>query len=455
MTPIRRVLIANRGEIAARIVRACRAMRIESVLAVSEADRDSLPARMADRAVCIGPAAPGESYLRVETLIAACIGTGADALHPGYGFLSERAELAEACERGGIAFVGPSADSIRRMGDKLAARRIAAACGVATLPGSQPVRSGGEAIGVAGRIGYPVLLKASAGGGGRGMRVARAAEDLARNFDTVSAEAHAAFGDGTIYVERYIANARHVEVQVLGDVAGNVIHLGERDCSVQRRFQKVIEEAPSPVVPERLRAALCDAAVMLARHIGYWSAGTVEFLLEQDSERFYFLEMNTRIQVEHPVTEEISGIDLVQEQLRVAGGAPLRLTQDAVRLSGHAIECRINAESPERGFAPSPGRIGDWQVPREDGVRVDTHCYAGYFVAPYYDSLLAKVVARGADRAQAIARMRNALETFAVTGLETNLAFHRRVLDHADFRNASINTRWLEEVVLAGAGRAA
>ena len=449
MKDIRRVLVANRGEIAVRILRACKALGIESVLAASEADRDSLPARMADRTVCIGAAAPLESYLRIDTLITACLGTGADALHPGYGFLSERAELAEACERHQIAFVGPSAESIRKMGDKLAARRLAAACGVPTLPGSQRVGSREEALEAAARIGYPLLLKAAAGGGGRGMRMARSAEELVQSLDTVTAEARAAFGDGSIYIERYIANARHVEVQVLGDGEGRVLHLGERDCSVQRRFQKVIEEAPSPVVSERLRSALCDAAVRLAGHIGYRSAGTVEFLLDQDSERFYFLEMNTRIQVEHPVTEEISGVDLVQEQLRIARGEGLRLSQADVSLSGHAIECRINAECPERGFAPSPGRLTGWHAPQADGIRVDTHCHAGYLVPPYYDSLLAKVIARGRDRAQAIERMQGALAAFAVNGVETNVGLHRRLLERQDFKDGNINTRWLEQVVLA------
>ena len=448
MKGIRRVLVANRGEIAVRILRACKALGLESVLAASEADRDSLPARMADRTVCIGAAPPRESYLRVETLITACLGTGADALHPGYGFLSERAELADACERHHIAFVGPSPGAIRQMGDKLAARRLAAACGVPTLPGSENIGSRTEALEAAAEIGYPLLLKAAAGGGGRGMRLARSVEELARGLDAVSEEARAAFGDGTIYIERYIPNARHVEVQVLGDGRGFVLHLGERDCSVQRRFQKVIEEAPSPAVSGRLRAALCDAAVRLAAHIGYRSAGTVEFVLDQDSGRFHFLEMNTRIQVEHPVTEAISGVDLVQEQLRIAAGEGLSLSQDAVRLSGHAIECRINAECPERAFAPSPGRLTGWRAPQADGIRVDTHCHAGYLVPPYYDSLLAKVVARGRDRAQAIERMQGALAALEVKGVETNAGLHRRMLGRPDFREGNINTRWLEEVVL-------
>jgi acetyl-CoA carboxylase biotin carboxylase subunit len=339
------------------------------------------------------------------------------------------------------------------MGDKLAARRLAAASGVPTAPGSGRVGSSEQAVAAAAHIGYPVLLKAAAGGGGRGMRIVRSREELARDFDTVSVEAHAAFGDGAIYLERFVANARHVEVQVLGDGAGRVIHVGERDCSLQRRFQKVIEEAPSPALRSSLRAALCEAAVRIAGAIGYRSAGTVEFILDQDSGQFHFLEMNTRIQVEHPVTEEISGLDLVQAQLRIAAGEPLGFAQDEVRLDGHAIECRINAECPERGFAPSPGRITDWHPPLGDGIRVETHCHAGYLVPPYYDSLIAKVIAKGADRAQAIGRMRGALAGFAVSGLETNLAFHRRVLDHADFRNAAFNTRWLEDVLIGGAPR--
>ncbi len=448
MKTIARLLIANRGEIAVRIIRACKALGIESVLAVSEADRDSLPATMADRAVCIGPARAADSYLKIDALVTACLGTGAQALHPGYGFLAENADLAEACATNGITFVGPAASHIRRMGNKISARKLAAECGVATLPGSEGVEKPAQAEALARKIGFPVLLKAAGGGGGRGMRIVHAPAQLPGAFDEASGEAQAAFGDGTIYLEHYIANARHIEVQVLGDQFGNVIHAGERDCSVQRRFQKVIEEAPSPAVSEPLRAELCGAAVTLAQKLGYSSVGTVEFILDRDSGRFYFLEMNTRIQVEHPVTEQITGIDLVAEQINAAAGNPLGLTQSDVGIGGHAIECRINAESAERGFAPTPGRIADFRPPAGAGIRVETHCQPGTVVPPYYDSLIAKVIASGQDRAQAAERMRKALAEFAITGLETNLAFQRRLLDHADFRDGNINTRWLEDVIM-------
>ncbi|MEE8394985.1 MAG: acetyl-CoA carboxylase biotin carboxylase subunit [bacterium] len=448
MKTIARLLIANRGEIAVRIIRACKALGIESVLAVSEADRDSLPATMADRAVCIGPARAADSYLKIDALVTACLGTGAQALHPGYGFLAENPELAEACATNGITFVGPAASHIRRMGNKISARALAAECGVATLPGSEGVEKPAQAEALARKTGFPVLLKAAGGGGGRGMRIVHAPAQLPGAFDEASGEAQAAFGDGTIYLEHYIANARHIEVQVLGDQFGNVIHAGERDCSVQRRFQKVIEEAPSPAVSEPLRAELCGAAVTLAQKLGYSSVGTVEFILDRDNGRFYFLEMNTRIQVEHPVTEQITGIDLVAEQINAAAGNPLGLTQSDVGFGGHAIECRINAESAERGFAPTPGRIADFRPPAGAGIRVETHCQPGTVVPPYYDSLIAKVIASGKDRVQAAERMRKALAEFAITGLETNLAFQRRLLDHADFRDGNINTRWLEDVIM-------
>lgn len=448
MKKISRILIANRGEIAVRIIRACQALEIQSVAAVSEADRESMPARMADRSVCIGPARAIHSYLSINTLITAALGTGSDAIHPGYGFLAEQPELAEACQTHGITFIGPSAESIRKMGNKLLARQIAQESSIPTIPGSKKIHDVADGVSTAEAIGFPVILKAAAGGGGRGMKIAWTPDDLNNAFDTLSAEVEAAFGDGTLYLEKYVPNARHVEVQVLGDRLGNVIHVGERDCSIQRRHQKLIEEAPSPVVTMTLREQLGNAAVAIARTIGYESAGTVEFVLDQDQDRFYFLEMNTRIQVEHPVTEQISGIDLVQEQIRLAAGHPLGMGQGDVQLEGHAIECRINAESVPSGFLPSPGLIKAWRHPQNSGVRVDTHCYAGYVIPPFYDSLVAKVIATGGDRGQAIERMRSALENFFIEGVETTIPLYLSVLSHPDFIHGRVNTRWLEDVVL-------
>ena len=448
MKKISRVLIANRGEIATRIIRACKEVGIESVAALSETDKDSLPARMADRAVCIGPPRPLDSYLKIDTLVTACIGTGSDAIHPGYGFLAEQSELAEACEKYDIRFIGPTADNIQEMGNKLRARKVAENCGVPTIPGSEKIGDVKLATEVAEKIGFPVLLKAAAGGGGRGMRIVNTPNELEGVFDTHSTEVQSAFGDGTLYIEHFIPNARHIEIQILGDHFGNVIHLGERDCSVQRRYQKMIEEAPSPVVSDELRKALCEAAVTIARSIQYRSAGTVEFILDQDKGRFYFLEMNTRIQVEHPVTEQITGIDIVQEQLRVAELQPIPFSQEDIHIKGHAIECRINAESPFSGFIPSPGRIENWGPPRDTDIRMDTHCYPGYVIPPYYDSLIAKLIATGADRRQSIERMQSALDQFKVTGIETNIPFHQMLLKHPDFQKGKINTRWLEDTVL-------
>jgi acetyl-CoA carboxylase, biotin carboxylase subunit len=448
MKNITKILIANRGEIAARIVRACKGLGIQTVAAVSEADQESLPARMADRAVCIGPSRPLESYLKIDTLIAACLGTGSDAIHPGYGFLAEQPELVEACKKYNIRFIGPTVENIRQMGNKLWARRVAEDCGIPTIPGSEKVGSAKEAAIAAGRIGFPVLLKAAAGGGGRGMKIVKTPNDLEADFDALSAEVRSAFGDGTLYMEHFIPNARHIEIQILGDHFGNVVHLGERDCSVQRRYQKMIEEAPSPVVSDELRNALCQAAVTLAKGINYESAGTVEFIIEQDTGRFFFLEMNTRIQVEHPVTEQVTGIDLIREQIRIADFQPIPFSQEGVRVKGHAIECRINAESPEAGFSPSPGRIESWAPPQSDAIRIDTHCHPGYVIPPFYDSLIAKLVVTGKDRPQTIARMRSALNEFDVSGVETNISFHKLLMEHPDFIKGEINTRWLEDIVL-------
>ena len=449
--PFRRIFVANRGEIAVRVVRACEKLGIESVVGVSEADRDSLAAQMATRAVCIGPARSTDSYLRPEILVAAAKGTGCEAVHPGYGFLSERAAFSRLCAEAGLVFVGPSPTAIESMGDKIAAVRLAAEAGVPRVPGTDRLHSVEVARRVADEIGYPVLLKASAGGGGRGMRVVRRQDELEPAMKAASAEAIAAFGDGTLYMEKFIERARHIEIQVVGDAYGNVVHLGERECSTQRRHQKLIEEAPSPAIDARLRAELGEAAVNLARRVGYQGAGTVEFVFDEDAGRYYFLEMNTRIQVEHPVTEMVTGRDLVTEQIRVAAGEPISFAQHEVRLEGHAIECRINAEDAERNFAPSPGRLAVWEPPFGEGVRVDTHCYPGYLVPPFYDSLLAKAIVHAPDRHAAVERMLLALHQFAVEGVQTTIPFHKRVLAHDDFRGGRVTTRWVEEKFLAGA----
>ena len=443
-----RVFVANRGEIAVRIVRACRALGLESVVGVSDADREGLAAALADRAVVLGPAPARDSYLDANLVVHAAKATGCDALHPGYGFLSESPVLARLCEREEVAFVGPRAETIERLGDKLAARAIAAEAGVPIVPGSGEIRSAAEARAFAARIGYPVLMKASAGGGGRGMFVARSHADIDDGFERASAEAEAAFGDGALFVERFVEDARHVEVQVMGDGAGAVVHFGERDCSVQRRFQKMVEEAPAAALPAEARAQIHDAACRLARHLDYRSAGTIEFLYDIARGESYFIEANVRIQVEHPVTEEVTGVDLVEEQLRIARGDGLGVAQEDIALSGHAIECRINAEAPERDFAPSPGLIDAWCPPEGKGIRIDSHCRAGAFVSPFYDSMIAKLIVRGADRAEAVARMGGALEAFRIGGIDTNLAFQARLVRHRDFVANRLNTRWLETVFM-------
>ncbi|MBI3108982.1 MAG: acetyl-CoA carboxylase biotin carboxylase subunit [Candidatus Rokubacteria bacterium] len=445
------VLVANRGEIAVRVIRACRALGLRTVAVYSEADRGALHARLADRAVCIGPAPAARSYLDAQALLATARGVGADAVHPGYGFLAENADFAAACAEAGLIFVGPSAEAIRAMGDKVQARARAAALGIPVVPGPRGALAGPAEVAAAARsIGYPLLLKAAAGGGGRGMRVVRSAGELAEAFGTAHAEAQAAFGDGRLYVERFLEGVRHVEVQVLADRFGAAVQLGERDCSIQRRHQKVLEEAPAPGVSPALRAAMGAAALALARGIKYESAGTVEFVLEPATGRFHFIEMNTRIQVEHPVTEVVTGVDLVAAQLRVAAGERLGLAQAEVRIEGHALECRINAEAPDADFRPSPGRIERWKVPDGPGLRVDTHVEPGAVVPPYYDSLLAKVIAHGRDRDEAIARMRAALGRFEVEGVETTIAFHRRILDHPDFGSGRVHTRWVEDELRGG-----
>ena len=452
MKRISRVFIANRGEIAVRIIGACKALGIETVLGASEADRESLAAKMADRVVCIGPPPALKSYLQVGTIVTAALGTGSDAVHPGYGFLAEQPELGEACTDHGLILIGPRPDNIRKMGDKLLARKTARELRIPVIPGSEWVRDFDEARSVTERVGFPVLLKAAAGGGGKGMKTVERPEVLKRVFEEASAEALAAFGDDRIYMEHFIPNARHIEIQILADHMGEVIHLFERDCSVQRRYQKMIEEAPSPAVGEGLREKICDAALRIVKHIGYLNAGTVEFILDQDHGTFYFLEMNTRIQVEHPVTEMITGVDIVKEQIRIAGGEPLSLSQKEVRSEGHAIECRINAEMPDDNFRPSPGKITRWQAPEGGGIRLDTHCFAGYFVPPFYDSLLAKLIVKGDDRLQAIQHARSALSNFIVQGVDTTIAICQSIMDNPDYIKGKIHTRWVEDVLLKGDG---
>jgi len=442
---VNRVLVANRGEIAVRVIRACQSLGIETVAAVSEADRESMAPKMANRAVCIGPAHSANSYLKVENVIAAAQGTGCDAIHPGYGFLSERAALAQACVDNKITFVGPSAANITMMGDKLEARKIARGAGVPLVPGSDHARNPHEAMQMSKEIGFPLLLKASAGGGGRGIKLVWNEHEIEDTFRMAAAEARAAFGNDTLYMERYVGNARHIEVQILGDQHGNVIHLGERDCSLQRRHQKIVEEAPAYAVPPDVRNRICNAAAALARSIGYQSAGTIEFIYDNDTQAFYFLEMNTRIQVEHPVTEMITGVDLVAQQLRIARGEPLPYKQSDITFTGHAIECRITAESPQHGFRPCPGLISDWRGPTGPGIRLDTHCYSGYFVPPFYDSLLAKLIVHANSRTEAASATIAALNNFHVAGIDTLIPFLKDVIADGEYRAGNVNTQWLEK----------
>jgi len=449
---LRRLFVANRGEIALRIVRAAKSLGIDTVLAVSAADRDSLAAREADRAVVIGPAPARASYLNANLLVHAALATECDALHPGYGFLSERAEFAELCEANGIVFVGPTAASIRSVGDKLSARALAKSSNVPMVPGSGMIESATQAQRIAAGIGYPVVTKASAGGGGRGMMVARTADDLANGFDKSSHEAKEAFGDGTLYLERYVERARHVEVQVLGDGKGGILHFGERDCSMQRRYQKMVEEAPAAILSDTVRSRLHQAAVDLLAPIRYRNAGTVEFLYDMDRDEFYFMEVNARIQVEHPVSEEVSGVDLIQLQLAVAAGEPLSLVQEAIRCQGHAIEVRIIAEDPQRNFAPSPGRITKWQAPAGVGVRLDSAMFEGALVPPFYDSMISKLIVRGESRAAAVERMRQALADFQIEGIATNLPLLRAIVAHSDYLANQIETKWLERLILPSFG---
>ena len=442
-----RVLIANRGEIAARILRACRAAGLEAVAVFSTADRGAPHLAQADRAVCIGPPPAAQSYLLADALLAAALGTGCDAVHPGYGFMAENAGFARRCAEHGLTFVGPSPEAIELMGDKIAGRAAALANDVPVVPGTDAsIDDAAAARREADVIGYPLLLKASAGGGGRGMRVVNEPSELESRLAAAGAEAEAAFSDSRIYMERYFPRVHHVEVQVFGDRHGNHVHLGERDCSAQRRHQKLVEESPSPVLTPALRDEICEAAVRLARGVAYENAGTVEFIYDPAGERCYFIEMNTRIQVEHPVTEMVTGTDLVLEQLRVAAGEPLSFAAQSVEHRGHAIEWRINAEDPERGFLPTPGRLTRWSLPPErSDVRIDTFVREGQIVTPYYDSMLAKLIVRGDSRAEALECSAAALDAFEVEGVSTTIGFQRAMIDHRDFMVGQVHTRWIEE----------
>lgn len=439
-----KVLIANRGEIALRVIRACQEMGIASVLAYSTADKDSLPVRVADEAVCVGGPASRESYLNIPNIIAAARNTGADAIHPGYGFLAENAYFAEMCNTYDIKFIGPRSDVIDSMGDKVKARELVKPAAVPLVPGSDgAVVNYGEALTVAAEIGYPVMIKASAGGGGRGMRLAHSRESLKEALRTARAEAGAAFGNDTVYIEKYLEEPRHIEFQILGDEQGNLIHLGERDCSLQRRNQKLLEEAPSSFLDDSLREEMGLIAVNAARAVGYSNAGTVEFLVDKNR-NYYFIEMNTRVQVEHPVTEMVTGIDIVKEQIRIAAGEPLRFAQKDVVINGWAIECRINAEDPDNDFRPSPGRVGQYVVPGGPGIRVDSAVFSDYTIPTYYDSMVAKLISWGNDRGEAIERMKRALNEFKVENILTTIPFHRRVLDNAFFRRGEVYTNFIQ-----------
>ena len=443
---LKRVLIANRGEIALRVLRACREMDMETVAVYSQADEEALHVQLATQAVCIGPARAADSYLNQEALLTVAKAAGCDAVHPGYGFLSENADFADACVREGLTFIGPSGDTICKAGSKSAARDIMRAAGVPVTPGSDgPVATVEEALAAAERVGYPVLLKASAGGGGRGIRRCNGPEDLPGAFEAAQAEAQACFGDGEMYLEKLVLRPRHIEFQILADRRGNVIHLGDRDCSVQRRNQKLIEEAPARCLTPELREQMGQAAVRAARAVGYEGAGTVEFLLDGDGEHFYFMEMNTRIQVEHGVTELITGVDLVREQLRIASGLPLSLIQDQVALTGHAIECRINAEDPQQDFRPCPGKVDFLHFPGGPGVRVDSALYNGCTLSPYYDSLAAKLLVHAPTRLEAIRRMRRCLEEFALEGFATNAELSYQILYHPTFVRGGCTTAFLDE----------
>ena len=441
---IEKILVANRGEIAVRIIRACKEMGIETVAVYSTADEEALHVELADEAVCIGSPLPKNSYLNIENIISAALLTGCDALHPGFGFLSENAQFADICSKCGLTFIGPTSKMIELMGDKAKAREMMLAAGVPVVPGSEgKVNDAKEAYKIASGIGYPVILKASAGGGGRGMRVVYKAEELMEAYQTASSEALSAFGDGSMYVEKYIERPRHIEFQILGDQYGNIIHLGERDCSLQRRHQKVLEEAPSAALSQDLREEMGKAALKAAKAVGYQNAGTVEFILDSKG-AFYFIEMNTRIQVEHPITEMITGVDLIKEQIRIASGEALTLKQRDIKIKGHAIECRINAENPEMGFRPSAGKVTDLYLPGGRGVRVDSALYEGYCIPPQYDSMLAKIIAYGDTREEAIDIMKRALSEVSIEGVQTNIYFEYQLLNEPAFVSGIFDTGFIE-----------
>ena len=443
---IKKVLIANRGEIAVRIIRACREMGIETVAVYSEADKEALHTQLADEAICIGPAPSSESYLNMEQIISATMVSGADAIHPGFGFLSENARFAELCEKCGITFVGPPSKVIRMLGNKKIARSTMIAAGVPVVPGSEgDVEDIETGLKEAERIGYPVIIKAALGGGGKGMRVADTPADFEESFRTAQKETQMAFGDSTMYVEHFVRHPRHIEFQIMADKFGNVIHLGERDCSIQRNHQKMIEESPCEVISDELRARMGEAAVKAAKAAGYENAGTIEFLLDKEG-RFYFMEMNTRIQVEHPVTEWVTGVDLVKEQIRIASGLPLSCKQEDIQLTGHAIECRINAENPSKGFRPSPGTITDMYFPGGKGIRIDSAVYSGYTIPPYYDSMIAKVIVWAKNRTEAIRKMQSALGEVIIEGIDTNVDYQYEILDHPDFQSGNTDVEFIERM---------
>ena len=449
---IKKMLIANRGEIAVRIIRACREMGIETVAVYSEADREALHTQLADEAICIGPAPSSQSYLSMENIISATIVSGADAVHPGFGFLSENSRFAELCEQCHITFIGPPSHVIASLGNKQAAKNTMAAAGVPVIPGSEKAIYTAEAgFEEAEKIGYPVIIKAALGGGGKGMRTADSPEDFAESFCTAQKEAQMAFGDNTMYVEHFVRKPRHIEFQILADQKGNVIHLGERDCSVQRNHQKMIEESPCEIISDKLRKKMGEAAVKAAKACGYVNAGTIEFLLDRDGS-FYFMEMNTRIQVEHPVTEWVTGVDLVKEQIRIASGQPLSYRQKDIHITGHAIECRINAENPEKGFRPSPGTITDMYFPGGKGIRIDSAVYSGYTVQPYYDSMIAKLIVWAKNRDEAIRKMQSALGEIIIEGIDTNVDYQYEILNHPDFLTGNTDVEFIERMEGRGNG---
>lgn len=442
---MKKILIANRGEIAVRIIRACREMGIETVAVYSEADREALHTKLADEAVCIGPAPSSESYLSMDRIISATIITGADAIHPGFGFLSENSKFAELCEQCNITFIGPDSKAIARLGNKQEARNTMAAAGVPVIPGStEPIYDAGTGALIAEGIGYPVIVKAALGGGGKGMRIANTPEEFEQSFRTAQKETQMAFGDNTMYIEHFVQHPRHIEFQILADHYGNVVHLGERDCSIQRNHQKMIEESPSVALSSDLRQRMGEAAVCAAKAAGYQNAGTIEFLLEKNG-NFYFMEMNTRIQVEHPVTEWVTGIDLIKEQIRIASGRKLSFTQSDIRLNGHAIECRINAENPAKGFRPSPGTVTDMYLPGGKGIRIDSAIYSGYTIPPYYDSMVAKLIVWAKNRGEAVRKMQSALGEVIIEGIETNVDYQYEILNQPDYLSGNFNIEFIAE----------